>query len=294
LEVRTLRTPPLRDEKLLLTSGALMAAALAKAGRGLEEPAYTREAERCIAFLLDNVRGGRGLVAVCGSAIPATLDGYAYLLWALLETHHSTLNSRWLDEARSLGGLMVETFSGENGLLYFTASDVDDLPIRGINAHDGATPSGQSVAAHCLLRLARLTGDAHWEEWFKSLAASLLDMLENNPEGHTWMMAALLHAGNGGMDVTLTPGTGLTALRAALRGFHPFMTVRLDAGDAPEQMSGAGYPDVKTASPLSDDYIAKAYVCKDNTCLAPVTAAAALAGIISQQDRDQVGSPRQP
>jgi uncharacterized protein YyaL (SSP411 family) len=262
LEVRSLRVPPLRDDKILLTSNALMAAALAKAGRALEEPAYTRGAERCVTFSLENLRDGRGLTAVHGSTIHATLDGYAYMLWALLETYHSTLNSRWLDEARSLGGLMVETFSGEGGLLYYTASDADDLPMRGVNAHDGATPSGQSVAAHCMLRLARLTGDVFWEEFYQSLIQSLSGMLEAAPEAHTWMMAALLHIENGGMDVTLTPGDGLTALRAALRGFQPFMTVRLDE-----------------TSPVRPE--ATAYVCRDNTCLAPVSNAATLAGIVS-------------
>ncbi|MDR0293573.1 MAG: thioredoxin domain-containing protein [Oscillospiraceae bacterium] len=282
LEARSRRVPPLRDDKILLTGSALTAAALAKAGRALEEPSYTRDAERCVAFLLENLRNGRGLLAVYKSAIPGTLDGYAYLLWALLETYHSTLNSRWLDEARSLGGLMVETFSGENGMLYYTAPDCDDLPIRGVNAHDGATPSGQSVAAHCMLRLSRLTGDAFWEEWYDSLTRSLSEAMEANPEAYAWMAAALLHAENGGIDVTLAPGghgprqasgqslsaqeppsgSGLHTLLAALRGFHPFMTVRLD--------------ETSTDGPL-----AKAYVCRDNTCMAPVTDAAMLGRILS-------------
>ena len=260
-EVRSLRIPPLRDEKILLTSNALTAVALAKAGRALEEPVYTREAEKCVKFLLENLRDGRGLLAVHQSSIHATLDGYAYMVWALLETYQSTLNSRWLDEARSLGGLMVETFSGEGSLLYYTASDCSDLPMRGVNAHDGATPSGQSVAAHCMLRLARLTGDAFWDEYFDGLVQSLSNQLSGNPQSHNWMMAALLHNANGGIDVTLTPGDGLETLRAALRGFHPFMTVRLDES---------------TTLPKST-----AYVCRENTCLAPVNDAEMLKNIIS-------------
>jgi hypothetical protein len=262
LEARQQRIAPLLDTKVLLTSSALMAVALAKAGRALEEQTYIRQAEECVRFLLDHMHCGRGLLAVYGSEHYATLDGYAYLLWALLEVYRSTLNSRLLDEARSLGGLMVETFSGDDGLLYYTASDADDLPLRGINAHDGATPSGQSVAAHCFIRLSRLTGDAYWDECVGGLIQSLTDKLKTNPETHSWMMAALLHKENGGIDVTLTPGEGLVHLRAALRGFNPFMTVRLDETDG--------------------DGSSKAFVCKDNTCLAPVTGADALAGLVGQ------------
>ncbi|MCL2003522.1 MAG: thioredoxin domain-containing protein [Oscillospiraceae bacterium] len=260
LEARRKRPAPLTDTKVLLSSGALMAAALAKAGRALDEPVYTRHAEDSVHFFIEHMRAGRGLAAVYGGGSPATLDGCAYLLWALLEVYHSTLNPRYLDEARVLGGLILELFSGENGRLYFTASGRDDLPLRGVNAHDGAVPSGQSVAAHGFLRLSRLTGDGYWEECVRRLIQSLSDKLDAGPEAHTWMMAALLHMANGGPDVTLTSGEGLPALRAALRGFHPFMTVRLDAGG---------------------DGDAKAYVCRDNACLAPLTDPAALSALLS-------------
>lgn len=263
LEARNFRVPPLRDEKILLTSSSLMAAALAKAGRALEEPAYTREAERCVTFLRQNF----------DDLLPKTLDSYAYLVWALLETYQSSLNSRYLDDARSLAGLMVETFSGENGILYYTASDADDLPMRGINAQDGATPSGQSVAAHCMLRLSRLTGDAFWEEWLDNLISGLSETLTANPEAYSWMMAVMLQIENGGTDVTLQPGDNLPALRAALRGFHPFMTVRQDETD-----SGV--------SPLSvEEPRAKAYVCHNNTCMAPIEDAALLKKILSDSVR---------
>jgi hypothetical protein len=272
LEARNTRPAPMRDGKVLLTSNALMAAALAKAGRALEEPSYTHAAETCAASLLETMQYGRGLTAVMGGTIHATLDGYSYLTWALLEVYTSTLNSRWLDEACVIGGLMLEHFSTPGGLLCYTASDCTDLPVRAVNACDGVTPSGQSVAAHCMLRLSRLTGDAVWEDAVKDLLASLSGALEDSPESFAWMMAALLHIRDGGADVTLTPGDGLTALRAALRGFRPFMTVRLDEADS--------------------EPMAKAYVCTGDTCLAPVTEPAALGLIVSQQDRDEVGAPR--
>jgi hypothetical protein len=259
LKARGERDAPAVDTKIILTSNALMAAALAKAGRALDERVYTDEAEKTLSFILGSLTYGRSLAAVHGRTIHAALDGYAYLIWALLETYHSTLNTRWLDEARSLGGQMIEIFSGEGGMLYYTAEQTD-LPLRGINAHDGATPSGQSVAAHCFLTLSRLTGDAYWDDALQSLLEGMGEM--RSPEAHGWMMAALLRTENSGTDVTLTPGGGLDGLYAALRGFHPFMTVRLDDTTKSEK--------------------AEAYVCREHTCLAPVTAPESLAGLITQ------------
>lgn len=257
LEARQKRVPPARDEKVLPGVSALAAAALAKAGRALAEPLYTKRAEECTAFLLNNLPSGE----------VSTLDGYAYPLWALLEVYRSTLNSRWLDEARILGSRMVELFSAGDGFLYFTPNDAHDLPVRGVNAQDGASPSGQSVAAHCMLKLSRLTGDAFWEDWFKGLTGGLSGAMVNNPESYSWMIAALLEAESGGMDITLTPGKGLDALRNALSGFHPFMTVRLDESwQTPARKAAA-------------------YLCRYDICFPALDGAAALAAAIEPNAR---------
>ena len=55
---------------------------------------------------------------------------------------------------------MVEVFRDEqDGGFFFTGNDAEPLPARPKEIYDGAMPSGNTVAALNLLRLARLTGD---------------------------------------------------------------------------------------------------------------------------------------
>jgi uncharacterized protein YyaL (SSP411 family) len=52
----------------------------------------------------------------------------------------------------------------ENGGLFMTGEDAEKLPFRSKDVHDGAIPSGNSVAAQNLLYLAELTGNRKLEE----------------------------------------------------------------------------------------------------------------------------------
>lgn len=54
---------------------------------------------------------------------------------------------------------MQELLLDEEGGYFFTPRDAEELPIRPRKVYDGTLPSGNSVAALNLLRLACLSGD---------------------------------------------------------------------------------------------------------------------------------------
>ena len=258
---RSKRTPPLRDEKSLLSSNALMIAALAKAGAALTRAEYVQTAVQAARFILENMRRPEGrLFAVWmdGHAYePATLDGYAYLIWALIELHQADLDPGWLVEAEALTRDALTLFGGENGGLYFDGHDVSDLPGRCINAWDGATPSGQSVMALGLIRLSRLLGREDFEQRARDLIGSLAGEAAHNPAGYAFLMAAQAYLEDGGTHVTITGSTGADALLQAARGgYRPYLTLQHDAREGP----------------------AEAQVCAHGSCSLPIRTAQELAG----------------
>ena len=71
---------------------------------------------------------------------------------------------RWLHEARRLALLAVELFGdGEHGGFFLSPSDGEALVARTKPLDDNPPPSGNSMLAHVLLRLARIWGDDELE-----------------------------------------------------------------------------------------------------------------------------------
>ncbi len=250
-EARKKRIAPITDNKVLLTSNSLMVVALARAGFAFKNNEYIESGKKCLDFLLTKLCSARLLAVWDGekASQPATLDAYSYLIWAALEVYQSTHEEKYLDTAIKVHADMVRMFSSEDGGLYFTASDVTDIPVRGINSYDGATPSGQSVSAHNMLKLWHITGDDAYETQFKKLVDSLSESLVTAPTGHAWLLAAILYSQSGGIDVKIHKGKGFHEMLDSLRGFSPYMCIKIE----------------------SEKDIATAYVCKDMSCQGPIT-----------------------
>lgn len=75
--------------------------------------------------------------------------------------------------------------------------------MRPKEVYDGALPSGNSVAARELLRLARLTGEPEYEERANQVLAAFADTVKHYPAGHTQLMQAVLPALAPGKEVVV-------------------------------------------------------------------------------------------
>ena len=92
--------------------------------------------------------------------------------------HDVSKDKRWLDEARALTDTMIQYHGDKKaGGYYFTANDHEKLFARSKDQYDGATPSGNSVAARNLVRLWIKTGEDRYkteaERTFKAFAGTL-------------------------------------------------------------------------------------------------------------------------
>ena len=182
---RDRRVPPALDDKILVDWNGLMIAALAKGGAVLDDPNYTRAAADAADFILQNMqRDGRLLRShrKGESRLTANLSDYAFLVEGLLNLYEADFNPRRLDEARRLTDLCIQFHEDKvAGGFFFTPSDGEKLLARSKHPRDGAVPSGNSVMAMNLLRLAVLFDRKDYREKAEALFRAFAPMVENSP-----------------------------------------------------------------------------------------------------------------
>jgi hypothetical protein len=223
-----------------------MIAGFADAATALGKPEYAQAASRAAEFVLQNLKTKDGRLLRTYSTPPggkgearlnAYLEDYAYLVHGLLSLHEATGQKKWLDEAVALTAKMSELFQDKAGGFFFTSHDHEKLFARAKDQYDGATPSGNSIAALNLVRLASRTGEARYgkqaEETFKAFAAAM----KANPSTMTAMARAL--------DLWLDGQTKPDKAKAELfkpgtPGVQEEEPVKLSATVSPEKPSADG------------------------------------------------------
>ena len=112
----------------------------------------------------------------------AYLDDYAALIDGLCELYQAVFDAKYLDAALGLAERMIDQFwDAEAGGFFFTSLDHEALIARNKETQDNATPSGNSLAAMGLLKLARLTGRMDLEEKAVSTLETMSGQLERMP-----------------------------------------------------------------------------------------------------------------
>jgi len=276
--VREKRIRPHKDDKILTDWNGLMIAALAKGAKILGDSAYEDAAKGATRFILDRLRipGQRLLHRYRDreAGIVGHLDDYAFLVWGLLELYEATFDASYLRTALGVNeGMLGHFWDRSRGGLFFTPDDGESLLVRKKEIYDGAVPSGNSVAMHNLLRLARLTGRVDLEEKAAAMGRVFSGQIRQVPSGYTQFLCAADFALGPTQEVVLVgvPGSAdLSRMVKALRAsYHPnhVSLFRPSDEEAPEIDSLA--PFVKSHVPLEGK--ATAYVCLGHACSAPTT-----------------------
>lgn len=198
-EYRLTRTKLHKDDKILTSWNALMIAAFADAYRILGDPQYLDAAEKAMHFVqnsLTNETGGLRVRYRDGEAAgTGGLDDYAFTVWALLNLYDATYNADYLEQAAELNQQMLDRFyDRENGGFYLSAGDAEQLIYHPKETYDGAVPSGNSVAAFCLFRLAALTGNPDLQETADQQLRFMAGAAQEFPAGHSFALIAAMAA----------------------------------------------------------------------------------------------------
>jgi hypothetical protein len=288
LAVRAERVRPHRDDKVLTSWNGLMIAAMARAAQVLGMPAYAAAAARAEAFLRSRVRRDDGRLLARWrdgeAAHLGYLDDYAFLAWGCLELYEATFEPEYLGEARRLVESMNSLFADEaEGGYFFSGSDGEPLLTRAKEVYDGASPSGNSVAALVLLKLARITGEGTYEERAESLFAAFAGGVSRMPSAHAQLLIALDFALGPSREIVLAADDGDPRLHDLLavvrRPFLPNKVVLLRPASGDGGALAALAPAV--AAQVGRGGAPTAYVCERFSCQEPVTDAASLARLLS-------------
>ena len=157
-EARRLRVPPGLDDKILTSWNGMMISAMAEGARILGDTRYLEAGEEAADFLLRTMRrpdhGLYRTYRVGKAHLDACLDDYACLAEGLIDLYEAGAHEGYLDEAVRLAERIIADFlDTEHGGFFTTAKDHESLIVRSREGPDGATPSGNAVAAMVLARL---------------------------------------------------------------------------------------------------------------------------------------------
>ncbi|MBN1318964.1 MAG: thioredoxin domain-containing protein [Anaerolineales bacterium] len=281
--VREARIHPGRDEKIVTAWNGLMLAAMTGAARAFDRADYRLAADKNARFILNHLLHNGQLKRTWKDGqvkINAFLEDHAAVIYGLLAHYQTTFDARWYSAAHDLAGAMIAHYSAPDGGFFETSDDHEKLITRPRDLQDNATPSGNAMAVTTLLKLAGLTNNLRYVEIAHRSLAQIQPMMAHYPLGFGQWLQALIYALSTPREIAIVGDPGSPETMALLNvvrdGYRPFQVVAL------------GPYDIDAPVPLLQDRglidsQATAYVCREFTCMAPVTEPEALHAQLGQQ-----------
>jgi uncharacterized protein len=287
-EWRTHRVRPHLDDKILTGWNALMISAFALGGAVLEDSRYAGAARRAAEFLIARMYDPQTGILLRRyregeAAIPGFLDDYALFTQSLIDLYETQFDRRHLDLAIRLSEKQRELFedAGQGGFYSSGESDAS-LVLRVKEDYDGAEPSGNSVAALNLLRLAEITGRAEFRISAERLITAFESRISAVPMATPQMLVAYEFLLSEPRQIVIAgvrdaPDTR-NLLETVYTRFVPNRVVLLVDSEETRRALAEGAPAVGAMTARNGR--ATAYVCRNYACQLPVSDAAELAELL--------------
>lgn len=283
---REKRIHPHKDDKILTAWNGLMIAALAIAGRTFDNLSFIEQAEQAIEFLEKKLTRDDGRLYAryrLGHVKHlAYLDDYAFMIWGYIELYEATFKPCYLEKALKLVDSMVNLFGDEKVVtgFYLYGKDSEQLIARPKEIVDGALPSGNSVAAYCLAKLGKMTGNENLEKEAAEMLLYFAGNLSQSPIAYTMMLCVKLFAEEPTKEIVLAGNREETTIRAMIESLNkkymPFSVVLLNEEDGKlEHINDFA----KSQGKLNNR--PTAYICENYHCEQPVNDIEAFNQLIS-------------
>ncbi len=214
--VRAQRVWPARDDKILAAWNGWMLAAFAEAALAFDRDDYRDVVRRNADLLLSRIDSEGRLTR--HAKIGGLLEDYAGVAWALALAFEAVHDRRYLDASRGLADQILQRFSdAETGGFFDTPIDHEKLITRPKDLFDNATPSGNSLAAGLLLRLAILFGDERFATEGTHAVEAVFPLAERYPNGLGFLLGVAEWRAGAPREIALTGDPGDERFRALRR-----------------------------------------------------------------------------
>jgi uncharacterized protein YyaL (SSP411 family) len=280
---RSKRIWPGTDDKVLAGWNGLAVTGLLKAWRATGHAPAKALAVRVGEFLVGKMLDGDRLWRVYKDGVvklDGTVDDYAFVAAGFLDLAEATGDASWWTRGAALVAQIRARFVEDAGgvvVFYMSAADESALLVhRPESHHDGAIPSGAAVAVECLVRLGHVAGDAAALELAERYLVQRLGSAGATAGAAAFAQSRLLAALDlylHGQTLVVTGGRDRDRLvEAARRAYAP--TLMLAGPWASE--------DVLAGKSDGADGQARAFLCRGQTCSAPVDTTGELAELLTK------------
>ncbi|MBK7567601.1 MAG: thioredoxin domain-containing protein [Bacteroidetes bacterium] len=268
LHYRENRIKPGLDDKIILSWNALTCSAFVQAFKATAISKFKHLAIKNIDFLLscfeDKSNAGQLFHTYKNGLAkhPAFIEDYAAIIQALLDIYEITSEEKYLVRAQLYATFVIENFMDNDGMFYFTHKDQNDIPLRNKDFYDNATPSGNSIMVHDLLRLSILTGELKWYDIAINMLLKLKPaILKHGSSFGNWLGAALKILFPYG-EVAVVGKDALKIMEELQHIYYPHLIFQAD------ESGNSEYPLLKNRYNTEGTFI---HLCKNNVCKLPVS-----------------------
>ena len=271
-KARNQRPRPGLDHKVVTAWNGLAIRAFAEAGAVLDRPDLTARAERAAEFVLGALRPEGRLLRVWAEGeakVPGFVDDHAAMALACFSLYETTGEVRWFERAADLTRTIGRLFAAEDGGFHSSGSDAEAVLVRQKDLMDNPAPSGNSLAAEALVRLAAYTADGESLRAAEDAMRATALVIERSPAAVGHMLSVIDFDLAGPAEVAISGPEAPTLARVVWAEYRPNLVLALDT-------RGDGADAVPLLASRYDPSTTRAFVCEDFICQAPVDDAGAL------------------
>ncbi len=271
LEVRSKRIPPGLDDKILTSWNALMISAFAKGYRVSGDQSFLNAAEKCLSLIESKlIQNGKLLRTYKnGTAkIQGYLEDYSYLIGAILDVFEINPELKYLETAKTLGNYLLDHFwDSEHSNFFMTSDNHEQLIIRPKSNYDLSMPSGNSVAANCLLRMYHLTQEKKFLDISLKIMESQASMAAENPFGFGHLLNTIFMYLKKPLEITIINPTNSEIMKYLTAQFLPESIIVCIQNE--NQMKNLNNISFFTGKNFQNEKTT-VFVCKDFSCSLPL------------------------
>lgn len=264
LNARDTRPAPAVDDKVVLEWNALAISALADAGMLMAKPEWIDAAVEIGEFLIAELRTSNGdwMRVWHHDGEPrarhhATAGDLAALVDALTRLGEATGRAAWTEQAvRTADHMLDHHWDAEAGGLFSTSIRHPSLLPARKDLRDDTTPSANSLAAGALLRLSALAGEPRYGNHADRILQLIGAACGRNPTSVSHGLT-VLESRHRGITEVVIPGNAGDLVRVAMTIWRPDVVLAWGEATSSDLWNGR-----------NEGF---AYVCRNQTCLSPVS-----------------------